>query len=337
MRERGKTAAFADVRSLVDANGRFLILGHVDPDGDCVGSMLAVALFLTNRGKRVACFVPGEMPQVYRSLPGADFFVEPDFLSRFEHDVVFALDAPTTSRIADLVRPGDGSVVVNIDHHPTNERYGTINIIDDGASATAVLVHRFLSEQAPEEIGAEIASCLYLGILMDTGGFRFKNTNAEALETAARLVESGANPYELAHDFIYMKKPATLRLLADVLASIELHAAGRIAVMIVSAAMVESSGGTLADTEGFVDYVASIDGVELGALLREIAPDETRVSLRSKDHHDVAALAERYRGGGHRNAAGLTFAGSVAEAKSAIVADFLMLLGDGDGTDRTGG
>jgi phosphoesterase RecJ-like protein len=313
------TDEFAAIASLVAARERFLILGHVDPDGDCIGSVLALAAYLKGLGKDVACFTPGEMAELYTALPRASLFIGEDELARFDPDFIFALDAPTSARTADLVKRTESTVVVNIDHHPTNEAYGDINVIDERASATTILVYRFLSAVAPESLTPEVADYLYLGVLMDTGGFRFQNTNAEALEMAARFVALGARPYELAHQFIYAKKLSTLRLLSKALDSVEVHGGGRIAVMHVSQAMLDSAGGSMADTEGFVDYAASIDEVELSALFREIGGGEIRVSLRSRNRHNVAELAERYGGGGHRNAAGLTIRGDLATAKTLII------------------
>ena len=310
---------FGEVASLVEKHECMLILGHVDPDGDCIGSMLALAAYLMRRGKKVVCFTPGEMAEIYAELPLANLFVREAALAALAPDMVFALDAPTSARTADLVKRTDGKPVVNIDHHPTNERYGDINIIDEKASATSILVYRLLSTVAPESITPEVADYLYLGVLMDTGGFRFQNTNAEALAMAARFVELGARAHELAHEFIYVKKFSTLKLLSRALDSLEVHGGGRIAVMHISKEMITSAGGSMSDTEGFVDYAASIDDVELSALFRELASDEIRVSLRSRNDYNVAELAERYGGGGHRNAAGLTIHGDLATAKSQIV------------------
>lgn len=335
MNEKLAEKEFKEILALVEHHKRFLILGHVDPDGDCIGSMLALALFLVGRGKEVICFAPGEIAQVYSRLPGAHLFVDQSELKRFGHDMIFALDSPTTARIADLVEPGDDQIVVNIDHHPTNESYGTINVVDENSCATAIVIYRFLSTCVPGEIIQEMASCLYLGILMDTGGFRFKNTNAEALTIAGRLVDHGAKPYELAHDFIYMKRYSTLKLLAQALDSIEMHCSGKVAVMYVTRTMIDTSGGSISDTEGFVDYASSIDEVELGALFREIGPEETRVSLRSRNHHDVAELAEKYGGGGHRNAAGLTFHGSIEKAKSVVIEGLETLLDESTTTETS--
>lgn len=334
MAERSFEREFAEVAALVARHRRFLLLGHVDPDGDCIGSMLALARFLLGRGNEVACYAPGEIADIYRELPLSRLFVSEEELPSFRPEMVFALDSPTTARTADLVRTNDKRPVVNIDHHPTNERYGGINIVDDAASATAVIVYRFLAAIDPASITPEVADYLYLGVLMDTGGFRFQNTNAAALAMAARFAELGARPYEIAHEFLYVKKFNTLKLLSRALDSIEVHGGGKIALMRISRDMIADAGAMMADTEGFVDYAASIDEVELSALFREVAPGEIRVSLRSRNNFSVADLAERHGGGGHRNAAGLTIRGDLDSAAAIVLRGFEEMLGRRSGASR---
>ncbi len=334
MREEPFAREFDAIAGLASSRERPLVLGHVDPDGDCIGSMLALARYLGDLGREAVCFAPGEMADLYRGLPLSRLFVPEERLASLDPDLVFALDSPTTARTANLIRRGGGVPVVNIDHHPTNERYGDINVVDESVSATAILVYRFLSHAAPAALTPETADYLYIGVLMDTGGFRFRNTNAEALAAAARFAELGAHPHQLAHDFLYVKKLATLRLLSLSLGSLEVHAGGRIGLMHVSQRMLEEAEGVMSDTEGFVDYAASIDDVELAALFRELAPAEIRVSLRSRNDFNVAALAERHGGGGHRNAAGLTIHDRLDAAKRLILRSFEEMLA---GEKRGGG
>jgi phosphoesterase RecJ-like protein len=335
MRDERFAKEFAEIAALIETRRRFILFGHIDPDGDCIGSMLALAAFLRGKGGEVACFTPGDMAEIYLDLPLMKLFVSEKELSSFNADMAFALDSPTTARTADLVTHGKGVPVVNIDHHPTNERYGDINVVDPGASAAAILVYRFLASVAPERITPEMADYLYLGVLMDTGGFRFRNTNAEALATAARFVELGARAHELAHDFIYVKKLSTLKLLARALDDLEVHGNGRIAAMRISRGMLAAAGAAMSDTEGFVDYAASIDDVELAALFRELGENEIRVSLRSRNDHDVASLAEKFGGGGHRNAAGLTIHETLATAATIIVNALGEMMAVGDRSKKS--
>lgn len=320
---------FKEIESIVnviDENEVFLIIGHVDPDGDCIGSMSAVAFYLNSLGKDVRCFVPGGVKKSLLRLPGAEFFVDDEGIEGFEPSVVFSLDAPTIARTADIVKRNDHRIVINIDHHPSNEFYGDINLVDASASATAVIIFRILSTVSSGVITPEMANCLYLGILLDTGGFRFQNTNAEALHTAGELIELGADAAGLARDYLYVKKLSTLKVLARALESLEVYAEGRIALMTITKEMVSESGSSMEDTEGFVDYASSVDEVLLSALFREVNDSETRVSLRSRNGYDVAVFAGKYGGGGHRTAAGLTIYACIEEAKALILDGFLEML-----------
>ncbi len=326
MKEGMFGAEFEKISSLMDGLESFLIIGHVDPDGDCIGSILAIALFLTARGKKVRCFAPGGLPRIYRKLPGSELFVERDQLNRFDHQMVFSLDAPTTARTDEVIGWADDEKVVVMDHHPGNERYGDINIVDENAAATAVIVYRFLSTIGEEEISGEIADCLYLGIIMDTGGFRFNNTDPESLRTASVLMEKGARGYELTQKFIHMNTLDGLKLLGSALESLRTFSHGRIAVMQVTREMLEKNDSSFKATEGFVDYINSIEGVEFCALFRQMGDRETRVSFRSMDDLDVSALAMKYGGGGHRRAAGATIQLSLEDSIREVVQSMQELL-----------
>ncbi len=317
---------FSEMMALLERHDSVLVTGHIDPDGDCIGSMFAIALMLEEMGKKVVCYAPGEISDLFLKLPGASMLAGREEASSFEHDLVIAVDSPNTARTENFARACENEDVINIDHHPTNEMYGCVNIIDGDAAATTVLVYRFFISAAPEKMTSDIADCLYLGILMDTGGFRFQNVNSEALRVSSDLIGLGARGYDLAHEYIYMKKFSTLKLLGRVLDSLLLHIDGRAATMEVTLEMLERTGTTLKDSEGFVDYGAALEDVELVALFRENAPGEIRVSLRSRNHYDVSALAEKFGGGGHVRAAGLTLETDLASAKETIIKGFAEML-----------
>ncbi len=317
---------FSEMMALLERHDSILVTGHIDPDGDCIGSMFAIALMLEEMGKKVVCYAPGEISDLFLKLPGASMLAGREEASSFEHDLVIAVDSPNTARTEHFARACKDEDVINIDHHPTNEMYGCVNIVDGDAAATTVLVYRFFMSAARDRMTSDIADCLYLGILMDTGGFRFQNVNSEALRISSELIELGARGYDLAHEYIYMKKFSTLKLLGRVLDSLRLHIDGRAATMEVTMEMLERTGTTLKDSEGFVDYGAALDDVELVALFRENVSGEIRVSLRSRNHHDVSALAERFGGGGHVKAAGLTLETDLASARETIVKGFSEML-----------
>ena len=318
---------FSEMMALIDRHESVLVTGHIDPDGDCIGSMFAIAMMLEEMGKKVMCYAPGEISELFLKLPGASMLAEREDASSFKHDLVIAVDSPNTARTENFARPCENEDVINVDHHPTNEMYGCVNIVDGTAAATTVLVYRFFLSAAPDRITADVADCLYLGILMDTGGFRFQNVDSEALRIASELIDLGARAYDLAHEYIYVKKFSTLKLLGLVLDSLRLHLDGRAVTIEVTSEMLEKTGTTLTVSDGFVDSGAALDDVELGALFRETAPGEVRVSLRSRNDHNVSALAERFGGGGHVRAAGLTLETDLVSARKTIVDGFGELLG----------
>lgn len=318
---------FSEIGSIIKEHDNFLLNAHVDPDGDCVGSMLAIAAVLEAMGKRVGCYIPGTVSEKYKKLSHMKLLLLEEEIKKFEYEVLFVLDTPTHERGGNIVSADKKPIIVNIDHHPTNERFGSVNFIKGNAAATAILVYYFLSYLGKEFITPEIADYLYLGIVMDTGCFKFQNTDAESLFVASKLVEYGASPSDITREYFYMKKFRAVRLLSHVLANLRLFDDGRIAVMELTNSMLEKYQAKIEDTEGFIDYATSIEGVELAVFLREIDPGQVRASLRSLNNMNVASLAERYGGGGHRKAAGLTFHNDLEESRNLVVSGFREMLG----------
>jgi phosphoesterase RecJ-like protein len=317
---------FNGIISLIKQHEKFLLVAHVDPDGDCVGSMLAIAALLEGMGKRVGCYIPGVVSEKYKKLPRMKLLLSQEEFNNYQYEVVFVVDTPTLERIGNIVRADDETIIVNIDHHPTNERFGSINFIKDKTAATTILVYHFLSFLDTGIITPEIADYLYLGIMMDTGCFRFQNTDEESLAVASELVGYGARASEIAREFFYMKKFRSLKLLSCVLSNLQLFGDGRIAIMELTKSMLEESQAEVEDTEGFIDYAAAIEGVELVAFLREIVPEGVRVSLRSLNHLNVASFAEKYGGGGHKNAAGLVIDYDMEKSRELIIHGFREML-----------
>ncbi|MDZ7860897.1 MAG: bifunctional oligoribonuclease/PAP phosphatase NrnA [Candidatus Krumholzibacteriota bacterium] len=317
---------FENIRTLINQHKTFILIAHIDPDGDCVGSMLSFAALLENMGKEVGCYIPGGVSGKYKKFPRLESILSEEDVKGFQFEAAFVFDTPTLGRAGDIITPEGDAVIVNIDHHPTNRRFGSINYIKDKTASTTILVYHFLSFTGSESITPEIADYLYLGIVMDTGCFRFQNTDAEALSVASELIKYGARASEITREFFYMKKFRSVKLLSCVLANLQLFEDGKIAVMTLTNSMLDEFNAEAEDTEGFIDYASSIEGVELAAFLREINPERVRASLRSLDDLDVASLAERYGGGGHKNAAGLTLEYDLERSRELIINGFRQIL-----------
>jgi len=300
----------------LEGPGPFLVASHRGPDGDALGSALALKLWLEGRGRRVEVVNADGVPEPFGFLPSADSVLlepPPDLLGC----TVFILDTPVVSRAAlpegVLER---ASLVVNIDHHPDNTSYGDVNFVDSSASSVALIIYELLADTG--RLSAGIASLLYAGAMTDTGGFRFGNTDARTLRAAAELVTLGANPAALANAVYGEQSLGRLRLLGLVLSTTETELDGKVAVSIMTERMKSDTGSTGEDIEGIASVGRLLRGVEVALLLRE-EDGHIRASLRSKGAIDVNAVARRLGGGGHKAAAGVMLDGPIESARERLL------------------
>jgi phosphoesterase RecJ-like protein len=311
-------------RERIAARDRIWVTVHESPDGDSIGAALAVYGVLQRLGKQVAVIRQHPYPQQYLHLGRAHEMVDVDRLDElFRPEMVIACDVGSMTRIGPVLEAIHAETdVVNIDHHAGNDGPGRpcrlLNLVDSGFASTTMLVYVLLEAAWPGCIGPEEATELYIGLITDTGCFRHSNTTAAALRVASELAERGADSGTLAEEYMFRRRPEALQLLGEVLSTLEFEADGRFASMLLSQDMLRRTGARLDETEGFVNYATSLEGVHAAALLREIGPRETRVSLRASGLVDVSALAREFGGGGHRNAAGLTLALDLRTARARL-------------------
>jgi phosphoesterase RecJ-like protein len=313
-----------DLLSRLRQSGRLLVTSHASPDGDAIGSQLGIARLLRRMGKGVTVWDRDAIPTIYRALPAADRVhvgEEPPRGFPQDFDTLVVLECPSLDR-SGLEDQLHGTMpILNIDHHLGNQHYGAVNWVDVSAPAVGEMVMR-LANDLKVEIDAEIAACLYLALVADTGGFRHSNTTPRAFEAAAHLVGRGASP-ERTSQWLFESRPAaTLRLLAEMLATLELDASGRVASAVLTPEMYARAGASHSDAEGLVDYPRSIAGVAAVALLRALGEGKVKVSLRGRgDGVDVERIARRRGGGGHRAAAGFEAIADLAALRQEIVAE----------------
>ena len=307
----GPTAVATDLDRVVDAlrsGDRFLLTAHEGPDGDALGSLLAMHHVLRQLGKDSVMFLHAKefpLPVEYRFLPLEEVFHEPpaDVVDR---TLVF-LDCGNIDRMPVEFLRRDGARVVNIDHHHDNTRFGSVNLVDTEASCTAEIVLD-VAKRLGADITPEIASALYVGLVTDTGKFMYENTGPAAHRMAAELIEAGVDvddTYRRLYERVPIEK---LRLIARALEKIERHDEGRFAVTYISADDYEATGAAEVLTEGIIDFVRALEGTAVAAVIRDKTDggrSERKVSLRSTDGTvDVSAIARIHGGGGHRRAAG---------------------------------
>lgn len=307
---------FAELKArLLKAKG-VLIGTHLNPDGDALGSALAFGLWLDGLGVPNQVLCHHDAPRNLRFLPKVDEVrQEPTIVA--DYGVVLDLDA--LDRLGSTAPSFEALPFALIDHHIPHYAPGELRIVDTDAAATALIVARLLNE-AGETITADMATCLYTGIVTDTGSFRFRNTSAEALSVAAMLLEHGADFVTVSEHVFQSRRLASARLLGRTLAGMRLDRNDRLAWGKIGTGDFAWADATDDDTEGFVNELLAIDTVQVAALLREVKPGTVRCSARSRGRVDVADALRTFGGGGHRNAAGCTFETSLPEAESLLVA-----------------
>jgi phosphoesterase RecJ-like protein len=310
---------FEEIKELIDANQEILIFGHKDADGDTLGCSLAFAEALRAIGKEVWVLIPPPLPQIYAFLPGFDsILAEPPH--GIDPHLVFFFDSGNLERSGESVkRIASHATVVNVDHHPSNSRFGDLNLIEPEASAVGQIVIDML-DYFGYAITPDIATNLYVALLTDTGGFRHENTTPRALSDAARLALLGADPGEIATNVYKMRPETTLKLSGLALATMQVEIEGRLAWATVTRRMLREAGAVMAESEGIIDTLNSIAGLELAILFKEVRNDLTKISVRSRGAVDAAAMCATFGGGGHIRAAGAEIDKSMEEAVGLVLA-----------------
>jgi phosphoesterase RecJ-like protein len=289
-----------DIRGILDRAQVIACLSHKDADADSLGSALGFAASMRAMGRKTRVLVPSPLPRMLEYLPGFDGISEDET----GIDVLFTFDCATVARFGDkqdLIR--DTATVVNVDHHVSNEGFGTVNLIEPTASATGQVVHRLLTSiGAP--ITADVATNLYAALFTDTGGFRHENTTEEALRLGADLVAAGANPGWVALKSYKSRSVPQIKLEGLAVARLNTEFGGRLVWSQITQAMLEDAGADMMESEGVIDQLQSIDTMEIAILFKENSPGVTKVSVRTRDPYDATAVCRPFGGGGHHRAAG---------------------------------
>ncbi len=311
------------LRKLIKENKKFLIVSHINPEGDAIGSCIALALGLKKMRKSVYILSKDPVPDILKFLPHSDLINTKKPSKIF--DVLIMVDCNTIERTGlsalGETAPGGKNFKVKataiIDHHSTispDKRY--IIWVDSKASAAGELIYKLLKAlRIP--IDKKIATNLYTAILTDTGGFRYSNTSVESVRIASDLIEAGAEPWKIAKEVYESISLNCLKLLSQVLPTLERQ--GKIAWVTVTRLMFKKTSTCAQDTENFVDYPRKVKGIEVAVLFREKAKNRYKVSLRSKGRVNVADIAKTFGGGGHVSAAGCVVNGSLTEVKKKVL------------------
>ncbi len=319
---------FVEAVKFIQENDDYLLVSHVHPDGDTISSTLAMAHVLKALGKSFTMVNQDSIPSRFDFLPMAKDIHSSDELKR-SFSKVITLDAADKKRIGNIEHLLlKNAEILNIDHHPTNDNFGKINIVVPTAAATAEVMYDLIQEMAME-VNKELATCIYTGLLTDTGGFRYSNTSSKVMRIAADLLTYDISPGEIAEISLETISRNHLTILKRAFDHVELVENDRIAWTVLYHSDLNDLSTTSDDTEGIVNYMRNIEGVEVGIFFKEVQSEEFKVSLRSKKVVDVGAIAKGFGGGGHARAAGFTYYGKLEILKEQIISKLLDFKGWG--------
>ncbi|MBP1931535.1 DHH family phosphoesterase [Ammoniphilus resinae] len=311
-------------------NDHFLVLNHVSPDGDATGSLLAMGHLLQTLGKTFTLANEGQTPRKLLFLPLSESILDLSTQELPPFSTVIALDCGDFKRIGDASRfIMENAQILNIDHHPTNDFFGTVNIVQTEACSTAEILFD-LVKQMDIPLTEELAKPLYMGFLTDTGGFRYSNTTAEVMSKAAELLSCGVSPSDMAERCLETISKTYVQLLRLVLETIDVSFSGKVATLSATLDTIKEVDADSDDLDGLVNYARNIEGVEVGILFKEKDENTIKVSLRSKHQVDVGKIAKELGGGGHVRAAGCTINASLKEAKQMIYEILKQAMGEHD-------
>lgn len=307
---------FSEFIQNIKTSKSIIIISHIGPDGDTLGSTLALYQILKTIGnvEKVDCIINGKMPDIYKFLPGIDEMKTPYDESLYgKYDLAISVDCAALDRMGDALPIfKKASKTINIDHHITGQKFGDVNFIDAGASSSGEVVFNLLME-LEFEITKDIAVCLYTAILTDTGGFRFANTTSKTFEVAKYLVDKGISP-SLVYKKCYESKPiAMFKLHNYALDNTVFDEDNKIAYTMVNRSTLKKFGADDDHIDGIVESLKQIDSVEIAMVLKETLKGDTKISFRSKSVN-VAQIAQFFGGGGHDLAAGCTILKPLSES-----------------------
>src|SRR5213596_3799279 len=317
---------FEEIGQILRDHQRFAVLGHVRPDGDALGSQLALALSLQQLGKEVRVWNEDGMLEKYSFLPRAELLTKPPS-SPENVDVAIALDTAIQNRLGTaLAAVRSAKIWINIDHHLSNPGYGNIAYVDPSAPATAEIVFGLIKSQGLP-FNRDIAENLYAAISTDTGSFQYPKTSAHTLEIAAELIRAGLDVGRLNQQLYENYPRRRLELLRELLRTMRFEHGGRVASFSLSARTATELGVLPEDNEGLIDHLRAIRGVIVAVFFEELAEGKVRLSMRSKDEAvDVCAICQKFGGGGHTLAAGARIRGSLAEVEEKVLEEVLEAL-----------
>ncbi|NLM44661.1 MAG: 30S ribosome-binding factor RbfA [Clostridiales bacterium] len=315
-KEEGKKLINQVVLKLIKESRNIAILSHIMPDGDNIGSCLALYNALLKLGKNPLVILDDDVPEVYKFLKNSNKTVKPELECNF--DLVIVLDCGDADRLGKSIKYLKNNNVINIDHHMNNTNFGCINLIDISAAATAEIVYRLI-KGLDIPLDKDICQCIYTGIVTDTGQFQYSNTSSYTHEIVADLIRNGVEPSKLYKAIYQNNSKAKIKLISEALSTLRFDFEDKIASMTIKKEIFDLIGAKDEDVDGIINLARDIKGVEVALLFRETEDGKVKIGFRSKDFINVNEIAEIFGGGGHKRAAGAIVAGDLENIKNNII------------------
>lgn len=309
---------YDEIGKILKEKDNFAILTHISPDGDAVGCSLGLYNALKGNGKNVCVIIDDKFPERFEFLPGSKSVLE--YKNDIKnYDVVLALDC------GDLDRTGNSKklfecakISINIDHHVTNTKFASLNIVEPNASSTGEIIYKLLKAEG-YTISKNIAECIYTSILTDTGSFKYSNTTSKTMSVVGELIDYGID-FTAISDLVFASRTLEqVKLMSKVSSTIELYFDGKVSLLTLSNEMLKECGAKEEDSGEMVSIARDIKGVEVGIFIKEKSKDVYKISMRSKKYFDVKDIALAFGGGGHVRAAGCTIEGTLNEVKNKVL------------------
>ncbi|MDP8299865.1 MAG: bifunctional oligoribonuclease/PAP phosphatase NrnA [Candidatus Tantalella remota] len=320
-----------DLKKVIEAikeRDSFLITAHVNPEGDSIGSQLAMWGMLTKMGKKAVLVDQDDVPYNIKFLSGSGL-VGKSVPEGFNVETVLILDCPVRERIGSLGGdPGEKTFTINIDHHVSNEFFADVNWVDPAASSVGEMVY-VLAKEAGVEMDKDLAECLYAAIVTDTGMFNYDNTSQRTHDIAGELIALGVSPKKVRGEIYENKAVCDIRILGKVLSTLQLEGEGRVAHISLTAVMYAEEGADVVSTDEFINYPRAVKGVEVAVFFKEspVFAKKVNVSFRSKGKTDVNRIASVFGGGGHPQASGCVLDCGLEEARKKVLKETVKMLG----------
>lgn len=308
-----------ELEKIIKKSDNIFIVSHVNPDGDNIGSSLALLMAIRKLNKNPKILKVDDIPKDFNFLPGLENIKE----YKLDHpvDLLISLDSSDIDRLGlgkNFALKADK--VINIDHHISNDKFGDVNIVSPSSAATGEIIYQIIKKLGID-IDKDIATCLYTAISTDTGSFMYSNTSHVTHEIASELIKKGIDTNNININLYQNKSIESTRLFINALSKLDMFNNNKIGIVAITKDILEESGATLEDSEGIISFVRNINSIEVACLLKTVNKNEIKISLRSKEKVDVSEIVKKFNGGGHKRAAGCTIYKDINEAKKLMLTE----------------